>query len=104
MRRITGNNYDKIVHELKKKDQDILEQLKDHSRWDEAFLITASYILELAHRAYTLFRSSQTAQKRELINFVFANFEADGWNLLYKIKEPFWELLFCAKSSKWLPG
>jgi site-specific DNA recombinase len=102
--RITGNNYDKIVQELKKKDQDILEQLKDHSRWDEAFLITSSYILELAHRAYTLFKSSQTAQKRELINFVFANFEADGWNLLYKIKEPFWELLFCAKSSKWLPG
>lgn len=101
--RITGNEYDKKVQELKKKDQDILEQLKDHSKWDEAFLITSSYILELAHRAYELFKSSQTSKKRELINFVFANFQADGSKLVYKTKEPFNELLFCGKNQLWLP-
>jgi hypothetical protein len=100
--RITGYEYDKKVQELKKKDQDVLEQLKDHSKGDEAFLITSSYILELAHRAYDLFKSSQTSKKRELINFVFANFEAEGSKLEYKTKEPFNELLFCGQMWKWL--
>ncbi len=101
--RITLNEYDKFVHKNKCIERDILEQLKDHSRWDEAFLITSSYILELAHNAYTLFKSSQTSKKRELINFIFANFRADGSKLQYKAKEPFWELLFCGKMWKWLP-
>lgn len=41
---ITGNEYDKKVQALKTHDQDILEQLKDHSKWDEAFLIISSSI------------------------------------------------------------
>ncbi len=86
------------MQELKKKDQDIYEQLKDHSRADEAFLISSSYILQMAHNGYSLFRSSQTSKKRELLNFVFANFQADSSKLLYKTKEPFGELLFCAES------
>ncbi len=101
--RITANEYDRKVQELKKKERDIYEQLKDHSKADEEFLISSSYILELAHNGYSLFKSSQTAKKREILNFVFANFQADGSKLLYKTKEPFWELLFCAESWKWLP-
>lgn len=101
--RITANEYDRKVQELKKKERDIYEQLKDYSKADEEFLISSSYILELAHNGYSLFKSSQTAKKREILNFVFANFEADGSKLLYKTKEPFWELLFCAESWKWLP-
>lgn len=100
---ITANEYDKKVQELKKKERDIYEQLKDHSKADEEFLISSSYILELAHNGYSLFKSSQTSKKREILNFVFANFQADGSKLLYKTKEPFWELLFCAESWKWLP-
>lgn len=80
-----------------------MEQLKDHSRGDEAFLITSSYILELAHNAYQIFKGSQTSKKRALVNFIFANLEVDGSKLVYKIKEPFNELLFCGKNELWLP-
>ncbi|MDD2516508.1 MAG: hypothetical protein PHO80_05310 [Candidatus Gracilibacteria bacterium] len=66
---ITSNEYDKKVQELKTGDQDILEQLKDHSKGDEAFSITSSYILELAHRAYELFKSSQTSKKTRTRKF-----------------------------------
>ena len=59
-------------------------------------------ILEIANRAYALFKGSQISKKRELINFIFANLEVDGSNLVYKIKEPFNELLFCGQSWKWL--
>jgi len=54
----------------------LLDQLKDHSKGDEAFLINSSYLLELANRAFELFESSQTDKKRKLINFVFVNLEA----------------------------
>ena len=100
---ITANEYDRKVQELKRKERDLYEQLKDHSKADEEFLISSSYILELAHNGYSLFKSSQTSKKREILNFVFANFQADGSKLLYKTKEPFWEMLFCAESWKWLP-
>ena len=100
---ITANEYDRKVQELKRKERDLYEQLKDHSKADEEFLISSSYILELAHNGYSLFKSSQTSKKREILNFVFANFQADGSKLLYKTKEPFWEMLFCAESSIWLP-
>lgn len=102
--RITGNEYDKKVHTLKAKEQDIIEQLKDHSKWDEEFLLTCSYILQLAHSAYKLFKSSQISKKRKLINFIFANFQADGSKLLWETKKPFNELLICTKTQKWLPG
>jgi site-specific DNA recombinase len=79
---------------LKVKEQDLIQQLMDHSKADEQFLISSSYILDLANRAYELFESSQAEQKRRLLNFVFANFSTQGSKLQYKIKEPFNELLF----------
>lgn len=88
---------------MKAEEQDLIEQIKDHSKADETFLITSSYLLELASRAYELFESSQTHQKRKLINFVFANLEAKAGNLLFKLKNPFAGLVVCQESNKWLP-
>ena len=102
--RITTDEYDKMIMEMKAEEQDLIEQIKEHSKADETFLITSSYLLELANRAYELFESSQAHQKRKLISFVFANLEAKAGNLLFKLKNPFAGLVLCNNSSKWLLG
>lgn len=57
MRRITADEYDKMVAEYKQEQKNLNIQLEDHIKADESFLITASYLLELASRAYELFES-----------------------------------------------
>lgn len=101
--RITSNEYDKRIKEMKAEEQNLITQIKEHSQADETFLITSSYLLELANRAYELFESSQTAQKRKLIDFVFANLEAKAGNLCYTLKNPFAGILECKKTNNWLP-
>ena len=100
---ITTDEYDKMIMEMKRNEQDLIDQTKEHSKADETFLITSSYLLELANRAYDLFEGSQAHQKRKLINFVFANLEARAGNLLFKLKTPFEGLVLCSESGKWLP-
>lgn len=101
--RITIDDYDKMIIEMKAKEEDLIGQIKDHSKADETFLITSSYLLELANRAHDLFESSQPAKKRKLISFVFANLEANAGNLLFKLKNPFTGMVNCSKNENWLP-
>lgn len=93
-RRITNEEYDRMVRELKKKEQDILEEVGAMSKREETVLINASYILELIGKAYELFKGSSTARKRELLNFMFTNLEVDSTkHLSHTIKDAFRELV-----------
>lgn len=100
--RITKDEYDKYVQEWKQQERDLLLQLEDHSKGDEQFYLTASYLLDTAKRAYDLFLSSQPAQKRRFLNFVLANLEMNGKKLVYKLKEPFSAMYEMGKRNDWL--
>jgi site-specific DNA recombinase len=80
-----------------------LEELKGHSEADEAFVLSCSYILELAKRAKELFERSQPEQKNRLLRFVFANASVEGEKLNYKLKSVFEGIAQCNKNKKWLP-
>lgn len=101
--RITPDEYDKRVGACKQQEEALLDQLKDHSKADEAFVISASYILELAKRAHELFDRSQPEQKNRLMRFVFANADVQGEKLNYKLKNVFEGIVECNKSENWLP-
>ncbi len=45
--------------------------------------------MTLASRAYDLFESSETEEKRQLIGLVFSNLEMEGEKLRYTLREPF---------------
>lgn len=74
--RITASEYDTFVKDWKKEETDLLEQIKDHSKADEDFLITTNRILDLANRTHALFLSSNPHQKRQILNLLFTNFSA----------------------------
>ena len=56
--------YDKKLKEYKEKQQDLLVQMEEHSKADEAFYLTASKVLNLASRASEIFESSEMNEKR----------------------------------------
>lgn len=92
-RGITPDEYDVLVKKYKQKQADINLQIELLTEADEGFLITSSYLLELAHNAYDLFESSKTPQKRQLVNFVFSNLQLRGKTLEFNLKQPFDALL-----------
>jgi site-specific DNA recombinase len=100
--RITAEQYDDMVANLKREQSDILMQLEDHSEGDKQFLINASYILELANRAGELFESSEVSQKRQLIEMVLSNLKLEGEKLVYNLKAPFDAIAECSQNDSWL--
>lgn len=100
---ITSDEYDKLIKKFKEEECKLLEDMQDHSKADEAFLLTSSYLLDLASRAHELFMSSQPAQKNVLLKFVLANCKADGEKLCLQLKSTFEGIVFANKSNQWLP-
>ena len=102
--KISDTQYSAVLDKLKARQSALSEQLKDHSEADKQFLITSSYLLNLANRAEELFVSSEVEQKRQLINFVLSNLKLNDKQLVWEYKKPFEMMAFCNKNSNWLPG
>ncbi|MDO8739993.1 MAG: recombinase family protein [Candidatus Woesearchaeota archaeon] len=99
--RITTDEYDKKLKELKEKQHDIDIQLQDHTYADENYYITASTILNLAKGALELFeslgKSSNVPKQRDLLNFLLQNCVANGKNLEFSLRSPFNHILTFTK-------
>ena len=98
--------FEELVAEYEQQQKDIMQQLEDHGKADKLFVITASYILDVASRAAELFdaESSKVEQKRYLINFVLSNLQLDGQRLTFNLKEPFDAIAMMVKTGNWLRG
>ena len=96
--------FEELVRECERKQTDIRQQLEDHSKADKQFVLTASYILDVASRAGELFEaeSSKVEQKRYLINLVLSNLQLKGEKLIFNLKEPFDAIALMSKSGNWL--
>ena len=92
-----------MVKKIEKRQKDILEDLKDHSAGDKAFVIGASYLLDVCSRALELFEAESTKveQKRYLIDFILSNATLDGEKLQFNLKEPFEAIIALSKTGKW---
>jgi site-specific DNA recombinase len=96
--------FEQLVKEYENRQQDIRNQLEDHSKADKKFILTASYILDLASRAADLFNaeSSKLEQKRHIINLVLSNLRLEGEKLLFNLNEPFNSFAYASNSGNWL--
>lgn len=85
------------------REEQLHDEMRSHSKADETFLISCSYLLELLKRASDLFERSQPAQKNQLLRFVLANAKVDGEKLVWDLKSPFSGIAQCVKKKEWLP-
>jgi site-specific DNA recombinase len=86
---ITHDFYDKKFKEYTDKQADIQQQMQEHNKANNTIYITASLVLDLAKRAWEIFESSETPEKRAFINFLLQNCNLNDKNLEYNLKEPF---------------
>lgn len=72
--------FERMVKKIEKRQKELLDDLKDHSNGDKAFVIGASYLLDICSRAVELFdaESIKIEQKRYLIDFILSNASLDG--------------------------
>jgi len=101
-RSITQDQYDKKAYDLKQRQHEIDITRKQHTKADEKFAITVSYLLDLSSKAYELFESSKVDQKRELINFVLWNASLNRGKLVYNLKKTFDAIAKANKCQNWL--
>ena len=100
--RITTDEHERKCQELKSRQFQINEQIKNHLKADESFQVTVNTVLSLASKAYEIFESSNIEQKRKLINYVFSNLQLRGVTLEYHLKKPFDLMVDCTTYSEWL--
>lgn len=87
--RITKDDYDRKLKELKEKQYDINIQIEDHTRADESYYVTASTVFNLAKNALNLFESSEVPEKRALLNYLLQNYTVNGKTPAFSLRSPF---------------
>lgn len=87
--RIKPEQYDKVVETLKKRQEDLNDKLDNLTHGNTDFLVTASYLLDLASRAEELFNYADEAQRSKLIGFVLSNLQLKDKKLTFTVNYPF---------------
>ena len=87
--RITVQMYDEYVRDLTREQEDLNARLMKLTASNKSFMVTASYLLDLAQRASALFECSQPVLRQKLLKFLLSNVELSDRKLRYKLNEPY---------------
>ena len=77
------------LEEYKKRQREIIAEMKAHVNADESCLITAKTVLDLAKRAKEIFKSSKLPEKQHLLNLVFSSLKLRENRFLVTLRESF---------------
>ena len=86
---ITKDIFADKLKEFKEEQAEIRAKLTEHDKADERFYITANTVLNMIRFALDIFKSSETNEKRQMLNFLFQNLQLNGKKLDYTLREPF---------------
>jgi len=95
--------YDLKLQEFKNRQHDINLQIANHTGADENYYITVSALLNIAKNALSLFESSETSEKRAILNFLLQNSTVNGKKLTFTMRSPFDHILKLARQPMGLP-
>jgi DNA invertase Pin-like site-specific DNA recombinase len=87
--RVSPEQYDKIIENLKSKKEQLNDRLDILTKGNGDFLITASYLLDLANRAEELFKLADEGQRSKLLGFLVSNLKLNDKKLSYTVNYPF---------------
>jgi site-specific DNA recombinase len=99
---ITKDEFNEKSIQIRRRQEEIIDEKKLHNEADEKFAIALSYLLTLASRAYDVFKSSKPEEKRELMSFLLWNPRMEHGKLVYNYKKPFDVLARASKCQNWL--
>lgn len=97
---ISEDLYVSSVAKWKAEESQLLEKIQGMTSQDKSQSWSLNYLLDLSQKAYELFKCSKIHEKREILEILFSTLEWDGKKLIYKIKEPLEEILFCGGKAR----
>ncbi|WP_425360943.1 hypothetical protein [Candidatus Tisiphia endosymbiont of Stenodema calcarata] len=80
---------------------ELSELIKSYDKIDDKLSKKLVDLISITTNAYETFRDSTIAEKRELLNFMFANLNLNGSNLEYTLAFPFTELAKLTNCPIW---
>ncbi len=102
--RITDDDYDKYYQTFRDKISEIDTKLAILQEAEDNYYLSAKYLLEMANRAYDLFKSSEVEERRQLIKLALQNLRIEGKKVRYEAIKPFDSILHFADRQQWLAG
>jgi hypothetical protein len=86
---------------LKDKQYEIGQLLQSYDKADDQFTKTLCSLLSIASNSNKLWSGSTTSEKRELLNFVFANLSMKGASICFETRKPFDKMLELSNCLEW---
>ncbi|MDR0773752.1 MAG: hypothetical protein LBE72_00180 [Rickettsia sp.] len=87
--------------QLRDRQYELSELIKSYDKVDDKLSKKLVELISITTNAYETFRDSTIAEKRELLNFMFANLNLNGSNLEYTLAFPFTELAKLTNCPIW---
>jgi hypothetical protein len=100
---ITAIDYDKYAKKYNDEKIELERKLVEYTNNDKSFVVTSSYLLQLASKAKEVFESSQPEKKNKILKMLLANCQNNQKRLQLNLLKPFDGLLSAMKSQNWLP-
>ena len=102
--RITKDEYDKKLQELKDKQYQFSAELEEYTKADHEYHIHVSTVINLSRNIKNIFESSEPLEKRAILNFLLQNPTVSGKKLDYTLHKPFNTVLELANCPELLRG
>lgn len=77
-------------------------KLVEYTNNDKSFIVTSSYLLQLASKANKVFESSQPDKKNKILKMLLANCQINQKRLQLNLLKPFGSIISDAKTQNWL--
>lgn len=101
--RVTESQYDKFDTSFRERIVELDTRMSIIQEAEDNYYLTSKYLLEIAKRAYELFKSSEVDEKRQLIKLVLQNLRIEGNLVKYSLLNPFDTIAKCNEQQLWLP-
>ena len=99
---ITAIDYDKYAKKYSEEKTELERKLVEYTNNDKSFVVTSSYLLQLASRAKEVFESSQPEKKNKILRMLLANCQINEKRLQLNLLKPFSVLIDSTLSQNWL--
>lgn len=101
---ITKEEFETKKNRLKDQQYELDQLILTYDKADNQFTNTLCALLTIASDSDKIWLGSTISEKRELLNFVFANLQLKGATLCYELRKPFDKMLGQADCSDWRRG
>ncbi len=101
---ISKEEFEKAKRRFKERQFELTDLIRTYDHADDEFTKRMELLLNLTHEAPQLWAGSTITQKRELLNFLFANLTLKGATLCYELRKPFDSMFAGDDCPKWRTG